>query len=128
MILRKYMSLLGIGSATIDLTLPKKTYKAGEHINGSFIIKGGIIEQNAKRIDCDLIMTERTTGEEKIIDTTTILTSKLIHSEEVYKVSYIRKIPAATVPSSKDVTYHFRTKLIFKEGVASKDRDMIDII
>ncbi|GAA3325820.1 hypothetical protein GCM10020331_059230 [Ectobacillus funiculus] len=35
------MSLLGIGSAQIDLVLLKKTYRPDEYINGHFLIKGG---------------------------------------------------------------------------------------
>lgn len=122
------MSLLGIGSARIDLTLPKQTYKAGECIQGYFIIKGGTIDQKAKRFDCDLVMTERSSGLEKIINTTTILTSKLIHSEEVYKISFTLKIPATVQVSTEEVSYRFKTKLTFKEGVASKDQDSIHII
>ena len=43
LILRKSLLLLGIGSAQIDLILPKNTYKSGECINGYFLIKGGTL-------------------------------------------------------------------------------------
>ncbi|VEF47493.1 sporulation-control protein Spo0M [Bacillus freudenreichii] len=128
MILRKYMSLIGIGSATIDLIFPKKTYSAGEHIRGCFLIKGGIIDQKAKRIDCDFIMADHSTGEEKVIDKTTILTSRHIQAEEMHKISFFFEIPSSIQTSTKEISYNFQTKLIFNEGAPSKDQDNIYII
>ncbi|CAM4080522.1 sporulation protein [Lederbergia lenta] len=128
MLLRKYMSLLGIGSAQIDLALPKESYTAGEIIKGFFVIKGGTIDQKAKRIECDLVMTERSTGLEKIVATTTILSSKIIQSEKEYKISFTFKIPDTIQVSTEDISYHFKTRLSFNEGTASKDLDIIHII
>ena len=48
LILRKYMSMLGIGSAKIDLQLPKLQYTPGENVSGIFLIEGGTIEQQIK--------------------------------------------------------------------------------
>ncbi|MHC0039109.1 sporulation protein [Pseudoneobacillus sp. C159] len=127
MILRKYMSLLGIGSATIDLTLPNEHYKPGEIINGFFLIKGGTIEQQLQRIDCDLVMTDLTTGNEKVIDTTTIYTTKQIQAEERSQLSFTFKLPEELPCSTPERSYHFKTRLTFDEGVESKDQDVITI-
>lgn len=126
--LRKYMSLIGIGSAKIDLNLPKATYRAGEHIKGCFLIKGGIIDQKTKQIECDLIMIKRSTGEEKIIDISTILTSIIIHAEEMHEISFSFGIPSSILTSTEEISYHFETKLSFNEGVESRDQDIIQII
>ena len=48
MILRKYMALIGIGSAKIDLILEKVSYKPGEQVKGYFMVKGGTIEQQLR--------------------------------------------------------------------------------
>lgn len=122
------MSLLGIGSARIDLTLPKKSYRAGEYIKGYYLIRGGTIDQKAKRIDCDLVMMEPSMGLEKIISSTTILTSRLIHSGEECKISFTFKIPYSIKASPEGVYFHFKTKLTFNEGVASIDQDIIQVI
>lgn len=122
------MSLLGIGSAQIDLILPKETYRPDEHINGYFLIKGGTIEQQLKRIDCDLVMINHSTGLEQVIDTTVILTSRLIYSEESNKLPFTFKLPASIPISTKEISYCFRTKLTFDEGIQSKDQDIIQII
>ncbi|WP_269052229.1 sporulation protein [Sporosarcina sp. G11-34] len=126
--LRKYMSLLGIGSAQIDLILQKETYKFGDSVHGYFLIKGGTIEQQIKRIDCDLIMSDCTALVEKVIDTTTILTSRLIHTEELNKISFAFQLPVCVPVSSHEVSYHFKTRLTFSKGVVSRDQDIIQII
>lgn len=128
MILRKYMSLMGIGSASIDLILPKDSYFPGEYINGFFWIKGGTIEQQIKRIDCDLIMMDVSTGKEKVIDTSTILTSKRIHSDESNQLSFTFKLAEDLPISSEERSYRFKTRLTFDKGVESKDQDIIRII
>ncbi|MFD2445441.1 sporulation protein [Bacillus sp. CGMCC 1.16607] len=128
MILRKYMSLLGVGSAKIDLILPKTTYHQGEMISGNFSIKGGTIEQLIKRIDCDLVMKDEITGEEKVIDTTSVLTTKLIESDELNQFPFRFKLPDSISYSSSERSYRFKTRLTFTEGVESKDQDFIQII
>lgn len=128
MLLRKYMALLGVGSAKIDLILEKDVYRPGEIVNGHFSIEGGNIEQKLKRIDCDLVLTDKAAGIEKVIDTNTILTLTQIHSEELYKLSFVFQLPVSLVPSTDQLSYHFQTKLIFNEGVTSQDQDIIEII
>ncbi|MCV9886949.1 MULTISPECIES: sporulation protein [Bacillaceae] len=128
MLLRKYMSLLGVGSAVIDLILPKDTYKRGDLINGFFHLKGGTIEQQLKRIDSDLVLIDRNTDIEKVIDTATILSSKLINPEEDSKVSFTFKLPEDIPASTDSISYRFKTRLTFNEGVESKDQDIIQVI
>lgn len=128
MLLRKYMALLGVGSATIDLILEKEVYRPGEIVNGHFSIEGGNIEQKLKRIDCDLVLTDKAAGIEKVIDTNTILTSTQIDSEELYKLSFVFQLPISLDPSTDKLSYRFQTKLIFNEGVTSQDQDIIEII
>ncbi len=122
------MSLVGIGSAKIDLILPKETYKPGEHINGHFLLKGGTIEQQLKRIDCDLVKVDQVLEKEEVIDSTTILTSHLIKSEEANEIPFTFKLPKTLHCSDEEISYRFKTKLTFKEGVKSIDQDIIQII
>ncbi|MDQ0219743.1 sporulation protein [Peribacillus cavernae] len=128
MILRKYMSLLGIGAAKIDLILQKEAYRPGDPVHGYFIIKGGTIEQQLKRIDCDLVVMDKISGTEKVIDSTTILTSTRIDSEESNKISFAFQLPDSVLASTEEITYRFKTRLTFNEGVTSRDQDLIQII
>lgn len=122
------MSLLGVGAAKIDLILPKETYFPGEHIQGYFYINGGIIEQQLKRIECDLVMDDHSKGTETIVDSTTILTSQLIQSAEENKITFTFQLPGTVPVSSEEISYRFHTKLTFMEGVQSRDEDKITII
>jgi len=122
------MALLGIGSARIDLILQKEAYRPGEVVYGDFSINGGSIEQKLKRIDCNLVWTDKAAGIEKVIDTKIILTSKLIHSEELYTLPFTFQLPASISASTNEVSYRFQTKLHFNEGVTSQDQDIIQIL
>ncbi|CAH0345378.1 sporulation protein [Bacillus sp. CECT 9360] len=127
MILRKYMSLLGIGSAKIDLVLEQEAYKPGDPVHGYFHIRGGTIEQQLKRIDCDLVVADKTEME-KVIDSRTILTTTRINAEESNKISFAFQLPASVLASTEEISYRFRTRLTFNEGVHSSDQDMIQIV
>lgn len=127
MILRKYMSLLGIGSAKIDLILNKETYRPGDPVHGHFIIRGGTIEQQLKRIDCDLVVVKKLEGVQKVIDSKTILSSTRIHSEESNEIAFAFQLPATVPVSSEEISYRFNTRLFFNEGVISRDQDIIQI-
>lgn len=128
MLLRKYMALLGIGSAQIDLILEKEIYKAGEIVNGHFLIKGGTISQELKRIDCDLVAVNRLEETEEVVDSVTILTTKVIQSEDVNKIPFTFLLPNTALVSTDNLSYRFKTKLAFKQGVESLDQDAIRII
>ncbi|WP_409304215.1 sporulation protein [Peribacillus sp. SCS-155] len=128
MILRKYMSLLGIGSANIDLVLPKEMYKPGESVQGSLVIKGGIIEQQLKRIDCEFIMNDKASGKEQVIDAKTILTTRRIQAEESKEISFGFTLPDFVRESTESISYYFKTRLTFNEGIHSRDQDVIYIV
>jgi sporulation-control protein len=122
------MSLLGVGSAKIDLILPKDTYSPGENIIGYFKIIGGTVEQQINRIDSDLVLIDKAKETEQIIDSTTILTKKQINSTEENELSFTLMLPVDVPVSSDEISYHFHTKLTFDKGVESRDQDIIRIV
>ncbi|MBW3114602.1 MULTISPECIES: sporulation protein [Bacillaceae] len=128
MILRKYMTLFGIGSAKIDLVLPKSSFKQGELLHGYFFLEGGIIEQKLKRVECDLVMIDRNGKEEKCIDSTTVLKSDIIRAEERNKLSFTYRIPGKLPSFESGSRFLFKTKLTFDQGVESVDEDYISIV
>lgn len=127
MMLRKYMSLLGIGSAKVDLIIDENVYRPGEIVNGYFLLKGGTIEQKIKRIESDLVQINKSLDTEKVIGSTTILTSQQIDSEEQSKTPFTFLLPESLEDTTPDVSYRFKTRLIFNEGVKSLDQDHITI-
>ncbi|MEH7379974.1 sporulation protein [Bacillus sp. JJ1533] len=128
MILRKYMALLGIGSAKIDLILEKETYRAGEEVKGYFLIKGGTTLQQLKRIDCDLVLIDIEEKCKEIIDSITILTTNSIPADTINKIPFTFKLPNSTPASTGSLSYRFKTRLVFKKGVESIDQDAIRIV
>ncbi|MGE6489160.1 sporulation protein [Paenisporosarcina sp. NPDC076898] len=129
MILRKYMALIGIGSAKIDLILEKDTYSPGELVKGYFLVKGGTIEQQLKRIECDLVVTTDNdeVKDEKVIDSIIIFTSKLIESNATNQIPFTFRLPKSMQPAF-GASYRFKSRLSFKQGVESLDHDVIQIL
>ena len=129
MILRKYLALLGIGSAKIDLILEKDTYMPGELVKGYFLVKGGTIEQQLKRIECDLVVTRDNEEEkdEEVIDSVTIFTSKLIESDATNQIPFTFRLPQS-MQLKLGSSYRFKSRLSFKQGVESLDHDVIQIL
>lgn len=128
MILRKYMSLIGIGSAEVDLVLDKDVYRPGEAVHGCFYIKGGTIEQQIKRIDCDLVMEDSSIPKEETVDSISILSSSQIESEKTVQFPFSFQLPESLSASTEQITYKFKTLLTFTEGLESQDSDHIKII
>ncbi|WP_210364042.1 sporulation protein [Bacillus sp. REN3] len=128
MLLRKYMSLMGVGSAQIDLILKKDVYKPGEAVTGYFLIKGGTIDQELKQIDCDLVLLDEKSGAEEIIDTARIQIETRIRSEGADKVPFSFQLPEDVPVSTRNLSYRFKTKLTFEQGVESWDEDMIRVV
>ena len=129
MILRKYMALLGVGSARIDLILEKDTYVVGEQVKGVFVVKSGLIGQQLKRIDCDLVMSDddkqKTKG--KVVESLTIFTSKYINPNTENHIPFTFRIPHS-IHVDNLVSYRFKSSLAFNEGVESLDHDVITIL
>ncbi|WP_240056622.1 sporulation protein [Bacillus mesophilum] len=125
--LQKYMCMLGIGSAKIDLVLPKYEFTVGENIEGQFNIAGGFISQPLKRIECDLIMHCEKREIDEVIGSSTILTSKIIKPKQTQSITFSYQLPEELPETSVNPQFKFRTRLIFHEGVKSADTDNIVI-
>lgn len=128
MILRKYMSLLGIGSAKIDLILPKETYRPGEQIEAYFLIQGGTVDQRITRIECDLLLENHAEETSRTIEARTILSTRTIEAEELNKVPFTFRLPEVVPVPGRDESYRFKTKLTFDQGTESVDQDWIKIV
>jgi sporulation-control protein len=127
MLLRKYVSMFGIGSAKIDLVLPKTAFRPGELLNGYFFLEGGIVKQKLRRIDCDLVMVDKYSTE-KIIDSTTIYKTEELEPDETNKLNFVYRIPKTLQADEKGIRYLFKTRLTFDKGVESLDEDWITVV
>ncbi len=127
MLLRKYMSLNGVGSAMIDLTLPKDHYRKGEKLSGKFHINGGIVDQLLTKIECQLVMIYENGKKEEIIDTRIVAITHALETEEEDMYSFVYQIPDDLPGEHAGARYLFRTKLKFEEGQDSVDEDYVTI-
>jgi sporulation-control protein len=127
MLLRKYVSMFGVGAAKIDLVLPKATFYPGEPLNGYFLLEGGIVKQKLRRIDCDLVLVDKHSNE-KTIDTTTIYKSDELEPDETNKLNFVYRLPKQLKANENGDRYFFKTKLTFDKGVESQDEDWITVI
>lgn len=127
MILRKYMSLIGIGAAEVDLILEKRVFSVEDPVKGKFMIKGGTIRQQVKRLECNLVMNDDENKCESVIDSITILSSKMIDAEECFQIPFSYQLPATISVSGNGKSYRFVSRIVFDEGVKSKDEDEIII-
>lgn len=119
------MALLGVGSAKIDLILEKDTYELGEQLKGVFVVKGGLIGQQLKRIECDLVMSVNENQE--VVDAITIYTTKYIEPNAENHIPFTFRIPKSLYVNNQ-VSYRFKSRLAFTEGVESLDHDAIKIL
>ncbi|WP_164462176.1 sporulation protein [Bacillus sp. FJAT-42376] len=126
MLLRKWMSRLGIGAAKIDLVLNSDIYKQGEVIHGRYDIYGGTIEQKLKRIESDLVKTQN--GEDSYILNNCIYTASTVMAEENRAISFKCRLPEHLPLSDEKTSYKFVTKLVFENGTNSLDHDEIKVI
>lgn len=126
--IKEYIARLGIGSAHIDLILEKETYRAGEQVDGYFLIKGGAKLQQLKRIDCDFVLKDRKEKHEEVVDFVTILTTECIHAKDSNKIPFAFQLPEVVKPSSDIVSYRFKTRLAFKKGEVIQHEDAIQIV
>ncbi|MBS2969219.1 sporulation protein [Metabacillus sp. KIGAM252] len=126
MLLRKWMSRLGIGAAKIDLVLDSEIYKQGDVIHGRYDIYGGTIEQKLKRIESDLVQTQN--GKETHILNNCIYTASTVMADENRAISFKCRLPEHLPLTDEKTSYKFVTKLIFDNGTDSLDHDEIRVI
>ncbi|KKB44750.1 sporulation protein [Bacillus thermotolerans] len=126
--IKKWLSRIGIGSARVDLALEKLEYMPGEVVTGQFLLIGGAVEREVKRISCDLMRLNKGTDKETALESITILSSRSIKPEQVERVNFTFRLPEDLQPTEEDVSYWFKTTLHFDEGTASKDQDEIRIV
>ncbi|GAE43850.1 hypothetical protein JCM21738_515 [Mesobacillus boroniphilus JCM 21738] len=102
------MSLLGVGSAQIDLILEKDVLVPGDSVNGKFLIKGGTVDQDLQLIECALVMVNLKTEAEKVLDTVSIDVQLRIQPDGDDMVPFSFLLPLDVPPSSKDISYHLK--------------------
>ncbi|QDP38981.1 sporulation protein [Radiobacillus deserti] len=123
--INKVLNMMKVGSAKVDLKLASRELKHGEHLTGVFELKGGWVSTKLKRLECDLVRECPGKKPEFIEPVKTLLTSKTINLGEQQEIAFSYLIPANLEPSSEDVKYCLRTKVVFMDDVKCVDSDEI---
>ncbi|RJS58886.1 hypothetical protein CJ483_01435 [Bacillus sp. PK3_68] len=118
-----------IGSAHIHLVLDKREFAPGEKVTGYFSLEGGWFEQEIKRLECDLVVTDSKTQTEQLVEgAVTRLMSKSIVSKESDQIPFTFLLPAELDSSSDSRSYRFHTRVVFSNGAKSMEHDEIKIL
>ncbi|MDN4526699.1 sporulation protein [Fictibacillus fluitans] len=125
--LKKCMSLFKLGQARVDLILDTKELKPGQNVNGYFHLKGRLVKQIIKRLECDLILHNTEDKTEQMIESvTTIYMSKELASDGSIEIPLSYQLPENLLSSSSTVSYRFQTRLIC-DNARCVDHDEITI-
>lgn len=59
---KKLLSKLGVGAAKVDLVLHRPHVRLGETLEGEFLIEGGTVEQQIRKLEVELQLTVQADG------------------------------------------------------------------
>jgi sporulation-control protein len=129
MMLRKFLSKIGVGSAKIDLVLNNNEYRLGEPISGEVRIEGGTVDQVINKIDVDFMVAVKVQDSEisKLIATIPVSDQFTVRSEERKVIPFTYQLPNDLLLSRRMISYFFKTRLDIAGGVDSFDNDFIKI-
>ncbi|MCT2537050.1 sporulation protein [Aquibacillus koreensis] len=122
--IHKIISVLKIGPK-VNLVLDHTETETGEKISGTFHISGGLVKQKLSRLECDFIK-EHAGGKAEVIEPVkTVLISRMIDTNDRDQIPFTYQLPKDLNPTSDQITYRFRTKLVFNYDSKSMDHDEI---
>jgi sporulation-control protein spo0M len=116
------MSLIGIGTATVSVKVNQKEFVNNKKIDGILCIEGGLVDQHIKRVEHDLIMIDGDNGDEVILETNTILTSKTIKPGGTYSFPFCYCLLNLNI---SDQQFRLRTRLFFDRGFKTEEHDIL---
>ncbi|MBF7083620.1 sporulation protein [Desulfallas sp. Bu1-1] len=133
--LKKILSSIGIGSATVDLVLPGARFRAGQTINGVLIVNGGTVEQAINKVILQLVVQSTYgDGDDKkhvtgVVDSAVIAGDFIVRPgdkdlEIPVKYTLPENIPVTTGPTK----LYFITTMDISAAVDPKDRDPVEIL
>ncbi|MDG5471879.1 sporulation protein [Jeotgalibacillus sp. ET6] len=112
----------------VDLILNHNAMIPGEKITGEFLLKGPKSKKKVSRLECDLMLLDKESGTEKMIEVaTTIYMSKVIDDKDWTKIPFSYTLPPTLAKCENHASYRFRTRLIFANNVQSIDHDEIKL-
>lgn len=134
-LLKKILSSIGIGSARLDLVLPRERYCAGEEITGYLQVFGGIADQLINRVYVQLVAQSKyKKGEEvknivKVLDEGVLTERFRIGAHEEKQEVPVKYVLPEDIPVTTNATrLYLVTGLDISSAVDPKDSDLIEVL
>jgi len=132
----KLFARIGIGSATVDLEVPKPLAELGETLNGEIKIKGGNLEQQVDKIAVNLMLKSlyseggQNRPVNKIVETAAVVEGLTVQPEQELIIPISFKIPfSQNLPVSRGRTsYYLQIALDIPKAIDPVDHDEIVIL
>jgi len=131
---KKMLASLGIGSAEVNLEIPKPQAELGGVLEGTVEIKGGNIEQEVEKIYINVVLTSAYKSGDETKTVSRVISSVTVGEKMNIKPGQKERIPVSfqipyNIPISKGRTrYYLRTGLDIKQALDPADHDEITIL
>jgi sporulation-control protein len=127
---KKLLSKLGVGAAKVDLVLHRPQVRLGEKLEGEFLVEGGTVEQQIRKLEVELQLTVQTDGKayRRTVAVIPVASSFTIQPGERKVLPFSYVLPLHLPITRHSVRYTFVTRLDIADGVDAFDQDAIHIL
>jgi len=127
---KKFLSKLGIGAAKVDLVLHRPHVRLGETLEGEFLLEGGSVAQQIRKLDVLLQLDVHAEGKgyRRKAAVIPVASSFTIQPGERKVLPFSYTLPLHLPISCSAVRYTFVTRLDIADGVDAYDQDAIHIL
>ncbi|PLT32748.1 sporulation protein [Bacillus sp. V5-8f] len=125
---KKFLAKLGKGAALVDLRFENRPYKAGETLNGEFMIQGGEVTQQINHLSVRFMMrvnTHRGEAVSRQVATVPISGPFSIEAKQERRFPFHYTIPTDLPLSRGSISYYFDTHLDIEGGIDRSDLDHV---
>lgn len=133
-IMKKILSSIGIGSATVDTKLENEKLRPGDEVRGVVSLQGGEVEQSIDAIYF-FVMTnyiQKVEGEKEtrqaVIGQYQLSDSFVLYSGEKKEIDFSFTLPMETPSTYKHTDVWVQTGLDIKQAFDPQDRDYVEIV
>ncbi|EZP79181.1 SpoOM family protein [Parageobacillus genomosp. 1] len=127
---KKLLSKLGVGAAKVDLVLHRPQVRLGEKLEGEFLVEGGTVEQQIRKLEVELQLTVQTDGKayRRTVAVIPVAPAFTIQPGERKVLPFSYVLPLHLPITRHSVRYTFVTRLDIADGVDAFDQDAIHIL
>lgn len=129
---KRFLSKIGIGSASIDFVLQKDYYETGENIVGAVHVKGGSVDEEIQEIELKLVceskyVTGDTTHHVREVVSETKIPGFRLAAGEAKSFDVTIRVPRNIPISASTTFYYVATDLEIDAALDPTDRDYVKI-